>query len=157
MTEDGADGNSIGVRGRHMLSLYTMNPGEGDSGRLCHAGPHKAPEFPRGLVSTERRGISASDPTPFITHYSLLTPPSSKYGGLSGPHRYNFYCNCTSWSFCLVTVSTTFLFSPHLHLSLPVSSWQKVVTDAKTVKTDAVLHSALFLLTESRAGWSFLA
>lgn len=52
-----------------MLSLYTMNPGEGDSGRLYHAGPHKAAEFPRGLVFTEPREISALDQTPLISFY----------------------------------------------------------------------------------------
>lgn len=42
-----------------LLSLYTVNSYEGDSGRLCHASPHEATEFPRGLVATELRVIRA--------------------------------------------------------------------------------------------------
>lgn len=67
-----------------MSSLDTMNPGEGDSGRLCHAGPHKAAEFPRGLVSTEPRGISALNQTPISSFYSLLNPPTLNMAAIHG-------------------------------------------------------------------------
>lgn len=50
-----------------------MNPSVGDGDRLCNAGPHNSAEFPRGLVSTDPRGIGALDQTPSSLSI-LLTP-----------------------------------------------------------------------------------
>lgn len=82
-----------------MLSLHTKDSGVGDSGRLCHAGPHKAAEFSRGLISTAGlRRISTLGQTRFICFSSTHPSPTanSKYGSFSEPHNYYFYYNSIS-------------------------------------------------------------
>lgn len=160
MTEKGADVNSIEVG--EWGGGYTMNPSVGDGDRLCNAGPHNSAEFPRGLVSTDPRGIGALDQTPSSLSILLTphppTPPNSNYGCLWGPHSDYFYYNCTSCSFCLLEFLPRFYFLLiSISLYHPDKKWTLMLKLSKQMDFWALQHSVLFLLQESSARWSFLA